>query len=359
MWLVVLKPLIIIGIIAFLIIVHELGHFFAARLSGIKVEKFAIGFGPCIFKRMFKETLFLVHLVPLGGYVKMAGDERSQCKGDKNEFFSKSVGVRARVVFAGPLFNYLFSFLIFWFLFVVGMPVVGNKIGGSVDRSPAQKAGLQAGDRILEINRSNVKEWFDIQTAISVSRGSLNFLIERDGKEFNLQLTPELMDGYNVYGNKTEQRKIGIYPGDDNYIAKYNFFPAGAKAAEKMAKLTAFIVRGFYGLISGSLSFRETAGGPIAIYTIASKTIPYGPIAVLNFVSLIGVSLAIANLLPIPVLDGGHLSVFLVEKLIRRPISERAENVLTRIGWSVLSLLMVFIFYNDIMELLKPLFKIG
>ena len=147
-----IETLVFIAVISFLIVTHEFGHFIVARLSSIDVEKFSIGFGPVIFKKKFKSTLFLICAIPLGGYVKLAGDNRSELKGKNYEFFSKPPGVRAKVIFAGPLFNYLFSFLILWILFVVGMPYLEAVVGGTVDDSPAYNAGLQEGDQILEIN---------------------------------------------------------------------------------------------------------------------------------------------------------------------------------------------------------------
>lgn len=353
MWLIILKPLIILCVVGVLILTHEFGHFLAARVSGIDVTKFAIGFGPLLFKKKIKNTLFLIHAIPLGGYVKMAGDEREKCVGAEGEFFSKPVGVRARVVFFGPLFNYLCSFLIMWFLFTVGMPIAGTKIGGIIQGSPAQKAGLQEEDEILAINGKKVEEWSQMQSAVYNSKGGLNLLVKRGGTSLDVDVFPEPISGKDEYGRKSRQRQIGVYSDESNIkVVRYNVFVAFKKGAQRTITLTRLIITGFYLLFTGEISFKEGVGGPIEIYRIASRTIQYGPTALLNFVSLIGISLAIVNLLPIPVLDGGHLLLFLIEKLRGKPLNKKVEDILTHIGWLILGVLMFFVFYNDIMKII-------
>ncbi len=166
-----MSVLAIIIIFSILIVAHEFGHFLAARISGVKVEQFAIGFGPVLFKIKGRETIFLVCLFPLGGYVKLAGDTRSESKGEVFEFLSKAPGVKMRIVFAGPLFNYLLAFFLFWgsytFLgFPSHLPVIGQVLEGY----PAYSAGLQAGDKVLEVNSRKVDNWRQMSESISQSK---------------------------------------------------------------------------------------------------------------------------------------------------------------------------------------------
>jgi regulator of sigma E protease len=150
--------LVFIAILSVLIVVHELGHFIAARRVGVRVEKFSLGFGPQLFKKKNKDTEYLISAIPLGGFVKMAGDSLEEYKGKSDEYFYKSPGERFQIIFAGPFLNYVLGFLFFWFIFFTGYPMLTTKVGGLLDDFGAKKAGLQVGDRIVSRSEEHTSE---------------------------------------------------------------------------------------------------------------------------------------------------------------------------------------------------------
>ncbi|MFC1755142.1 RIP metalloprotease RseP, partial [Thermoproteota archaeon] len=157
-----MNTIIFITILSILIFVHEMGHFLMARRQGIRVEKFSLGFGPQLFGFVRWGTNFKICLIPFGGYVKMAGDSRQECKGESWEYFSKSPGQRAKVVFCGPLFNYILAILFLWVVYCVGYPQLSPVIGEVIDGKPAQEVGIKVDDRIIEINGKKIKYWEDV-----------------------------------------------------------------------------------------------------------------------------------------------------------------------------------------------------
>jgi regulator of sigma E protease len=349
MWL--LNTLIFIALLSTLIVVHEFGHFFAARISGIVVERFAIGFGPIIFRKKLKQTLFLICAVPFGGYVKLKGDSRDESKGEPDEFLSKSLGVKARVVFFGPLANYFFSFLLLCFLFMVGMPYLDSVIGEVTQDSPAQIAGLQDQDRIVEINGAGVDDWRSLQHLVRSSSGPIDLLVLRDQEQMEFTIKPETKRIEDVFGKERLFPVIGVRPAYKVKIAKYNLFGSFYRAGERLIELTTLIVKGFYYIFTGAIPVKDSLAGPIELYRITSYTAKEGLTSLLSLMSVIGVSLALVNLFPIPVLDGGHLFIFLIEKLRKKPLAEKTENIVTRIGIAMIGALMFFVIYNDISRL--------
>ncbi|OPX30329.1 MAG: RIP metalloprotease RseP [Candidatus Omnitrophica bacterium 4484_171] len=344
MWLI--NILVFTAILSVLIITHELGHFIAARMSGIRVEKFSIGFGPVIFKKEIKGTQFLVSVVPLGGYVKMSGDERDACKGKEHEFFSKPLGVRAKVIFFGPLANYVFSFLLIWVLFIMGMPEYNTTVGTVVKGTPAEAAGLKEQDKIIRINGKKINRWEALQKAISTSRGDIIVSVLRNGKEMNFTITPKVEPLKDIFGRSIERRMIGVSPGAT--MVKYNFFTAFFKGTKYTIRLTFMILKGFYYMVTGAIPLSKSVAGPIKLFEMTSSVFKQGIMALMSLVSFIGISLAIINLFPIPVLDGGHLFLIGLEKIRKKPLSDKMEAALTRIGIAIISLIMFFVFYNDI-----------
>jgi len=351
MW--VINSLIFLAVISVLIISHEFGHFLVARLSGINVEKFAIGFGPIIFKKKIRETLFLICAIPLGGYVKLRGDSRDDCQGRSDEFFSKSPGIRARVVFAGPLFNYFCSFLILWFLFTFGMPFLDTTIGELIKDSPGEIVGLQEQDKIIEINGQRVDTWEDMQYLIRKSKNSINLLVLRNDQILEFRITPETKKLKDIFGREREFPIIGIKSALKVKILKDNFFVAFFKGFKRLIIITLLIVKGLYYTVTGVLPVRESVAGPIALFQITSDIAQQGFVALLNLISIIGVSLALINLFPIPVLDGGHLLFFLLEKIRKKPLSQKSEDILNRLGIIIIGLVVVFVFYNDILRIVS------
>ena len=181
--------LVFILVLSILVIVHEYGHLAMAKALGVRVERFAIGFGPKIFSFKKNDTDYAVCLIPLGGYVKMAGDERADCKGGKEEFFSKPVAHRALIVLSGPVVNYLFAFICFCLVFMIGFPALGTNVKETVAGYPAHEAGFLSGDKILAINNAQVHSWEDVQKFISRSLDdNISFLVDRKGGQKTLMV---------------------------------------------------------------------------------------------------------------------------------------------------------------------------
>lgn len=337
----------IIIIFSILIVAHEFGHFLAARVSGVKVEQFAIGFGPVLFKIRGKETIFLVCLFPLGGYVKLAGDTRSESKGEKFEFLSKAPGVKMRIVFAGPLFNYLLAFFLFWGSFTFfgvpsHLPVIGQVLKGY----PADSAGLQAGDKVLQVNSRKVDNWRQMAESISQSKNEVSLTVERAGRISFFEVALKQEEITDEAGKRKNISIIGI----SAKIEKYNFVRAFYKGGESLFYLTKLTLQGFGSMILGKVSFKKAIAGPIGIFYFTSQAVSMGIVAVINLMIILNLSLAIVNLFPLPILDGGHICLFIIEKLRKKALNEKAENFITRAGFVLIGLLFVFVLYNDILK---------
>ena len=349
--------LITIVVFSILIVIHEFGHFIAAKRSGVRVEKFAIGFGPPILKINGKETQFLICVFPLGGYVKLAGDSRAEAKGLKHEFLSKPVGVRARIVFAGPLFNYLFALVIFWVIALIGFPYLDTVVGETLDGYPAQAAGVREADKILEVNGQTVDSWAQMSKVIYSSKEKVLLKIDREGKTLNIEVPLSKKEITDDFGKKKKVSVIGIAASFKTKVIKYGFFEAIIKGAESLFSLTFLVIKGFLFIILGIIPFKEALGGPVVIYYYTSEAVKIGLIPVLHLMAVLNVSLAIINLFPVPVLDGGHIFFFFLEKMRKKPLPEKAEDALTRVGLGLILMLIVFILYNDIVKVGPKLFN--
>ncbi|MBU2102948.1 MAG: RIP metalloprotease RseP [Candidatus Omnitrophota bacterium] len=344
-----LNTIAFVGLLGVLIIAHEFGHFIVAKLSGVGVERFAIGFGPVIFKHKGKETEFVVCALPLGGYVKLAGDNRGACKGLANEFFSKPIATRIRIVLAGPVFNYLLAFILFWAIAVIGFsylePVVGNVKTGY----PAQAAGLLPGDRITKVNDKTVESWTEMTYLIRTSSENVRLLIEREGVAMPVVVSLKEAVINNGLGEKKKTPIIGIEASGSVRKVQYNVFTGFIKGAEYLYYHTMITVFSFAYMILGKISATE-AVGPLGIYAITSEAVRAGIVAFLSLAAALNISLAVINLCPLPVLDGGHIFLFGLEKLRGKPLSEKAEDILAKVGIAAIGFLCLFVFYNDILR---------
>ncbi|MBP7088863.1 MAG: RIP metalloprotease RseP [Candidatus Omnitrophica bacterium] len=342
--------LITLIIFSILIVIHEFGHFIAAKQAGVKVEKFSIGFGPALLKIKGKETLFLVCLFPIGGYVKLAGDSRSEIKGLKYEFLSQSPGVKMRIVFAGPLFNYLLAFLIFIIIALVGFPYSDTVIGDVLEGYPAHQAGLKKGDKILEVNGKKVDNWQEMSEIIRKAKNGVFLKVDREKKVFPLEVSLKDKNIRDDFGREKKVSLIGISASSQIKIVKYPLAKAIVKGIESLFNFTFIIFKGFLLMILGIVPFKEAIAGPIGIFFITSEMIQVGIIALLQLVAILNLSLSIINLFPIPILDGGHIIFFGLERIRNKPLNQRTEDVLTRIGLVFLTLLMSFAIYNDLVK---------
>lgn len=346
-----LSLLVFIIIISILIIVHEFGHFIGARLSGVKVEKFAIGFGPPFLTWQGKETKVLICLFPLGGYVKLAGDDRAECKGRVFEFLSKPVRIKMGIVFAGPLFNYILAFLLLWCVSFIGLPYPDCVVGEVLKDYPAYAAGIQLGDRIVEVSGKRVESWPEMTKIIYKSKHTISMTIERDGQMLSLTVPLKEREIADDFGKKRNVSVIGIAHDPKRFkIIKYNFFRAFTKGLETLFNLTVLFLKGLFFTILGIVPLRDAATGPLGIYIITQEVVKLGISYLLFHLAVLSLSLSLVNLIPLPLFDGGHLFLFLIEKLRKRPLSEQAENILVKAGFAIIGLLVLVVFYNDIVK---------
>ncbi|MFH0918567.1 MAG: RIP metalloprotease RseP [Candidatus Omnitrophota bacterium] len=345
--------LIFILILSLLIIVHEFGHFIAARKNGVRVEQFSLGFGPLIFKIKKGDTEYKLNLIPLGGYVKMAGDSQSECRGAKDEYFAKAPGRRFQIIFCGPLLNYFLGFLFFWFIFFIGYPSLTSKVGGLIDGYGAKVAGLQVGDNIVAVDGAKVGFWEELQQAIRERKTSssvrLKVLRDHQVLEFNVPIKDKALD--DQLGQKRVLGIIGISPLDEIIEVKHGFFDSAYLGFKKTIDLTVMTYIGLARLVSGKMSMRDSMTGPLGIFFITSKAAKLGLVALMHLVAVLSVSLAIFNLLPLPILDGGHLFLLGLEKIRKKALGAKTEEIINNVGLSLMITLALFVTYNDILRL--------
>ena len=338
--------------LSIIIVVHELGHFLMARAVGVKVERFSLGFGPQLLRVTRGGTEYALSLFPFGGYVKMAGEATEIEEGPKKpwEYRARSVWERFSIVLAGPLINYLTGFGLFVLIFCVGAPVLSTKIGQVLEGYPAAQAGLQSGDRILSINGKPMDTWEDVTQSIHSQTGLVGLTVEREGKPFTLTLQPQLKEVTNLIGQKVRVSMVGITPSDEVESRRYPFSQAVFKAAQRIWTLTSLTLQALWRMLTGGLSIKESVTGPIGIFYLTSSVAKQGLISLLQLIAILSTSLGLFNLLPVPVLDGGHLLFLFLERVKGRPVSIRAQDLMTRVGLGLLALLLVVVTYNDLVK---------
>lgn len=428
--------IIVLGVLVFF---HELGHFLVARAFGVGVEKFSLGFGPRLFGRKVGMTEYIVSAIPLGGYVKMVGEEPGADIDDAERHLSfthKVVWQRMLIVAAGPVFNLVLAFVIYAGLFgvygVSGLsPVVGQVplespagragllygdrvveidgeavtlwsdlaeaieasggrplaltverggetrrvdvtpevstardlfgeevpswsigaapiqepiIGGVQSGSPAEKADLKAMDRILAVNDAPLADWGDVVTAITGSGGkAVSLRLQRGGQVLSLTIVPEQLEG------KEGSWRIGIAPYYEMVNKRLGFVGCITEGVAKTWFLGKLMVVGLVKMVKGNIP--ADLGGPIIIAKMAGDQARVGITSLISFIAFISINLAILNFLPIPVLDGGHLLFFAIEWVTGKPVNDRVREVSHQAGMFLLLLLMVYVFYSDIMKL--------
>jgi regulator of sigma E protease len=341
-------------VLGFLIFVHELGHFLVAKFSGVQVLRFSLGFGPKVIGTRIGGTEYVVSLVPLGGYVKMLGEddaEASEAVADPSRSFAhQPLYKRFAIVFAGPFSNLASSwvFLVIVVLFY-GIVVPSNlpSVGGLVHGLPGEKGGLLANDLILSVNGEDVSTWDQLVERTVGSKGNpMALKVKRGDAVVDVTVAPEKQATTNIFGETVgEAYRIGIERGTTTEPVPA--IEAPWLAAKQVYFYSELIVLSLVKMAQGKISAHEL-GGPITIARIAGERAHDGLKSLLEFMAFLGVNLGVLNLLPIPVLDGGHLFFFATEAIIRRPVQGRVREVAQQVGLFLLVSLMLFAVYNDI-----------
>ena len=349
----IVSTIVVLGVLIF---VHELGHFLVAKASGVTVLRFSLGFGPKVLGTKRGDTEYWLSLVPLGGYVKMLGeDPENEVPEEERErsFSHQSVLKRIAIVFAGPFSNFLLAIVLFVLVFTVSgipRPSETSEIGSVRPGSPADRAGLEAGDRVTSIDGRPVSTWEELSEVIRRSGGeTLEVEVSRDGESMALQVTPEVQEVKNLFGEVEEERFLmGVTAAF--VTEQINPLSAGYYALVQTWELSKLFFLTVVKLIQRVLPM-DTLGGPIFIAQMAGEQAREGLVAFVYFMAVISVNLGILNLLPVPILDGGHLFFFIVEAVRGKPLSVKKIETAQKVGLFLLLMLMILVFYNDIMRL--------
>jgi len=355
----ILPFVVVLGVMIFF---HELGHFLVAKYFNVKVLQFALGFGPRIIAREYGETEYSIRCIPLGGFVKMLGEDieeenaaRLSPEDEKRAFNNQHALRRIAIVAAGPVFNLILALLLFCGMFIVsGDSITTAEVGKVLEDSPAYGAGLKEGDVIISMDGREVKKWDDIKSLIQDKAGmSIPITVQRNGEAVTLSITPEEGTGTNEFGEETKTVQIGIGSAYKSEKVKLNPLQAiveGSKYTWMWIRLTCLVVvKLFEGVVSV-----KTLGGPIMIGQLTGEIVKENVGYLIPFMGIISINLGILNLFPIPILDGGMIVFLIVELIMGRPLSLKKREMAQRIGFSLLIALMILVFYNDILRMFQP-----
>lgn len=353
-------------IISFIVFVHEFGHFIVARLCGVRVDEFAIGFGKELFGfNDRKKTRWKICLLPFGGYVKMYGDKNAASMPDlkaieamsdeerRVSFVTKNVYQRMAIVSAGPVFNFILTIFLFTILFKInGLNTVFPVVEEVLENSAAFASGLKKNDEILEINGQKIVEFEEVRSFITSSLGQeLSFKIKRGEKNFETKITPKIQVRKDFFGDEVKLLTLGITASKLNH-QDLNLLQSFVTANKETYKISIAIFRTLGELISGQRSVKEL-GGPVKIAQYSGKTVSMGIVTVLWFMAMISLNLGVMNLLPVPMLDGGHLFYYIIEAARGKALSLKAQEIGFRAGMSLMLALMAFTTINDITNLFR------
>ncbi|HDQ39470.1 MAG TPA: RIP metalloprotease RseP [Desulfonatronum sp.] len=351
----VLAVVLVLGLLIFF---HELGHFLVARLLRIGVPVFSLGFGPKIFGFLRKGTEYRLSAVPLGGYVKLAGDnpdEELPAGIRPEESFSlRPPWQRILVVAAGPIFNFVLAFLIYWGLFWFhGQQELLPVVGQVMENSPAEAADLRPGDAILAVDGQEIAFFRELSEIIQQSEAQpLTLTVLREEKQLEIAARPRVETRHNIFGEDVKVAMLGITASGDS-----RFIPMGPGTAlvaglHQTWAIVALTVQGIIKLIERIIPV-DTIGGPILIAQLVSEQASMGLASLLALTALISINLGLLNLLPVPVLDGGHILFYTLETIMGKPLSPRLQAIAYKIGIAFLVTLMTFAVFNDIHRFFK------
>lgn len=337
----ILATIFVFGLLVF---VHELGHFLTAKAAGMRVDEFAIGFGPEIYQVREGETLYSLRLIPLGGYNKIAGMDPDEPNLDSRAFIRQSVPARLMVIAAGSAMNFLLPILLFFIvIFSSGVEKPNNEpiLGTVMAERPAAAAGLLPGDRILSVEGVATQDWFGI---VDTLRGRANqattLQVEREGKQFAVVVTPML-------DPKGERGVIGVMP--QLTTLHPGFFESIGLAFEQVVYVTGAMIAQLSQMLMGKVD--PEVSGPIGVAQMAGQVAQQGVIPLVQFAAFLSLNLGLINLLPIPALDGGHIITLLIEGVRGKPLTSKQLQWIQAIGVAVLLTLLIFATASDLGKL--------
>ena len=353
-------------VLTVIVFVHEMGHYLVARWNGIAIHTFSIGFGPELFGFNDRAgTRWRVSAIPLGGYVRFVGDMNATSATPDAEvianadpelkprlFVNKNVWQRIAVVVAGPAANVLFTFFVIYALLIAFgryeiPPVIGDVLPGSV----AQHAGLESGDRVLSVDGFTVRGFEDFQRLIATRPGhAMAVVVERDGVDKRLVVTPEAVESRDMFGNEQRIGRIGVSRNVDKAditLYRPNPVEAVAMTSEEIRFIVERTAEAIGDLFHGHGDIKEL-GGPVKVAKVSGEVATLGVVALVNLMALLSLNIGLFNLLPVPMLDGGHLLYYVIEAVRGRPLSPRVQEIGFRFGLALVFTVTIFTLYNDI-----------
>ena len=353
----VFSLLVVLTIVVF---VHEFGHYWVARRAGVRVEVFSVGFGREIFGRTDRlGTRWKFSMIPIGGYVKMFGQNDIGPDGKGYEFteaerqvsfLHKRLGQRAAIVAAGPIANFVLAILIFWVMFMtVGQPSTPARIVSVIDGSPAAAAGMQPGDLIVELQGKSVERFEEVQQEVRLRPGiEIDLVVERDGRRVPITVTPSIIIEPDARGEVLRYGRLGI-TGVGRVFVRHGPLQATRQAFRETGRMISVTGTAIGQMITGKRSASEL-GGPIRIGQVSKDAALAGLVPFIAIIAILSINLGLINLVPVPMLDGGHLLFYAFEAVLGRPLSERTQDFGLKIGLFLVLGLMLFATFNDILR---------
>ena len=345
----------VVVVLGGLIFFHELGHFMVARGLGMGVSVFSLGFGTRLFGFTRGKTDYRVCAFPLGGYVQLVGEtpDADLPEGfvQEESFSRRPPWQRMLVVLAGPVFNFLLAWFIFWGLaYSQGVQEMLPVIGQVTNSSAAAEAGITPGDRIVEIDGQPVEIWEDLVSRIEANEGAPMAVTVARGRELvSVNVTPKLQEKRNLFGEVKIVPMFGIAPSGEFSSRELGFFDAAVQGAIQIREVSGLMIQGIVKLVERVIPWTDM-GGVILITEMIHREAQNGLINLLALTALISINLGILNLLPIPVLDGGHILFFFLETITGRPLSPKVQQAALKIGMMLLLMLMIVATFNDILR---------
>jgi regulator of sigma E protease len=350
-------------VLSLLVFLHEFGHFLAARVMGVHVEVFSIGFGRKLFTKQIGDTQWSFSAIPLGGYVRMKGQDDSdptKISYDKDSYSTKKPWQRIFILMAGPFANFFTAFVLYFAVSQIGThlnPVFNYAkympatIGSFAPDSPAKQAGLDINDTIIELNHIKIKNWEDIGEAIQTTNHTLTLTVLRDGALMRFSFLPVIKTQKNKFGEDIQRKLIGVGPIVNQNKLHFSLLDGVQFAWNETLYSSMLIFKSVEKLITGAIG-ADKLGGVLTIVDVTAQASNIGIVALFLFTALISVNLGVLNLLPIPALDGGHIIFNLYEWLRGKAPSDIAMYYITVAGWGILISLMMLGLYNDINRLM-------